>query len=147
MMELGRNGITICLPSIAFPGELRRPPMTRSTLFLAAFMFCTFVNASPCFAVYNATQGRWLTRDPIGSRPVRNLYAYARSNPVRAVDPSGRQAVPPLPPPAIVTPAQGPTSADILFQLRNTSAAESLATGASECASALPEVDAVAAVL
>ena len=50
--------------------------------------------------VYNASLGRWMTRDPIGSEhafddPERfnatdlNLYAYAGNNPQSMVDPSG----------------------------------------------------------
>ena len=38
---------------------------------------------------YDANQGRWLTRDPIGYSGGLNLYEYCGNNPVMGIDPSG----------------------------------------------------------
>jgi len=38
---------------------------------------------------YDPASGRFLQRDPIGINGGSNVYAYAASNPIRAVDPSG----------------------------------------------------------
>ncbi len=40
---------------------------------------------------YDPTEGRFLTRDPIGYAGGQNLYAYVNGNPVNVVDPSGFQ--------------------------------------------------------
>jgi RHS repeat-associated protein len=41
------------------------------------------------FRSYNAQQGRWLNRDPIGEAGGVNLYGYVGGNPVSNTDPSG----------------------------------------------------------
>jgi len=38
---------------------------------------------------YDATLGRFISRDPIGIKDDINLYAYVKNNPVNAVDPMG----------------------------------------------------------
>ncbi len=43
---------------------------------------------------YRPTLGRWIQRDPIGYVGGVNLYEYVESNPVNAVDPWGKIAVP-----------------------------------------------------
>ena len=40
--------------------------------------------------VYNATLGTWVQRDPLHYSDSDNLYAYARSNPLKATDSSGQ---------------------------------------------------------
>ncbi len=42
---------------------------------------------------YDATSGRWLTRDPIGTAGGINLYAYCGNNGVTRADPSGTLAL------------------------------------------------------
>lgn len=39
---------------------------------------------------YDSSTGRWLSQDPIGFSGGLNLFEYARSNPIRFVDPSGK---------------------------------------------------------
>jgi hypothetical protein len=46
------------------------------------------------YAIYDPTEGRWITRDPIQEQGGLNLYAYCGNNPINAVDPMGRQSVP-----------------------------------------------------
>jgi RHS repeat-associated protein len=41
------------------------------------------------YRAYDPTSGRWLSRDPIGLRGGRNLYAYVGGDPVNKIDPSG----------------------------------------------------------
>jgi RHS repeat-associated protein len=41
---------------------------------------------------YDPLTGRWLTKDPIGLADDLNLYAYVKSVPVSAVDPTGLQS-------------------------------------------------------
>ena len=48
---------------------------------------------------YDAHTGRWISQDPIGFEGGDgNLYRYVANRPVSAVDPSGLEARPPLPP-------------------------------------------------
>src|SRR5437867_3943494 len=63
--------------------------MTRTVQFSLVVLFSLFTLATPSFAVYNATLGRWLTRDP-SDRSGSNLYQYVSSDPLRWRDPSGR---------------------------------------------------------
>jgi RHS repeat-associated protein len=42
---------------------------------------------------YDATQGRFLSRDPIGYDGGLNLYAYTASNPLTSIDPTGDTSV------------------------------------------------------
>ena len=42
---------------------------------------------------YDPSQGRWLTRDPIGQSGGIDLYAYCQGNPIMGADPSGTVAV------------------------------------------------------
>jgi RHS repeat-associated protein len=44
----------------------------------------------PWYRAYDSGLGRWLTDDPIGLAGGLNLQQYVRSNPVRYVDPDGR---------------------------------------------------------
>jgi RHS repeat-associated protein len=41
------------------------------------------------FRAYDASLGRWLTRDPIGENGGINIYAYVLNNPVNGADPQG----------------------------------------------------------
>jgi RHS repeat-associated protein len=41
------------------------------------------------YRYYNPSTGRWLSRDPIGVRGGRNLYAFTQNNSVNRVDPHG----------------------------------------------------------
>ena len=43
------------------------------------------------FRQYDASLGRWITRDPLGQEEGRNLYTYAGNNPARNIDPLGLQ--------------------------------------------------------
>lgn len=40
--------------------------------------------------VYDAGDGRWTSRDPLGEEGGLNLYGYVEAGPVRHIDPSGR---------------------------------------------------------
>lgn len=42
---------------------------------------------------YDAALGRFLQRDPIGTDDQVNMYTYVRNNPMKWVDPSGREKV------------------------------------------------------
>lgn len=44
---------------------------------------------SNSFAYYQAQQGRWMSRDPIGERGGLNLYVNSLNNPVNRIDPFG----------------------------------------------------------
>ena len=61
---------------------------------------------------YDAEVGRWTAKDPIGfGGGDTNLYAYVGNEPVRRVDPSGLQAMPPIPGnPGYVPPTTLPTT-------------------------------------
>ncbi len=39
--------------------------------------------------LYEAAEGRFMQRDPLGYQPGPNVYAYANGNPIRHVDPKG----------------------------------------------------------
>jgi RHS repeat-associated protein len=41
------------------------------------------------YRAYDATQGRWLNRDPLGEEAGLNLYAYVNGSPANLSDPSG----------------------------------------------------------
>lgn len=47
------------------------------------------VIATHTLAFYNPTQGRWLTRDPLGEAGGTNLYAFVGNNSVNWLDPWG----------------------------------------------------------
>ena len=47
-------------------------------------------------AFYNPSTGRWLNRDPIGTRGGPNEFAFTKNCPVCNVDRLGQQIVPPL---------------------------------------------------
>ncbi len=53
-----------------------------ATLFVAAL-----TNSS--FAYYQAQQGRWISRDPIGEQGGVNIYAQSKNAPINRVDPLG----------------------------------------------------------
>jgi uncharacterized protein RhaS with RHS repeats len=41
------------------------------------------------YRAYDASNARWLSRDPIGELSDINVYDYVRDNPLRLVDPYG----------------------------------------------------------
>jgi RHS repeat-associated protein len=43
------------------------------------------------YRYYNASTGRWLSRDPIGERGGKNLYGFVANNPVNQIDILGQQ--------------------------------------------------------
>lgn len=47
----------------------------------------------PLFRAYDASLGRWLSRDPIGISGGSNLYRYVQNNPALFIDPDGRHHV------------------------------------------------------
>ena len=58
------------------------------------------------YRAYDASTGRWLSRDPIQEKGGLNLYGYAGDNPVDFEDPSGLYIAPPPPvPPPVLVPA------------------------------------------
>lgn len=46
------------------------------------------------YRYYNASTGRWLSRDPLGERGGKNLYAFVENNPANGIDPLGRESMP-----------------------------------------------------
>jgi hypothetical protein len=58
------------------------------------------------YRAYDASTGRWLSRDPIQEKGGINLYGYAGDNPVDFEDPSGLYIAPPPPvaPPPVLVP-------------------------------------------
>ncbi len=52
-------------------------------LFVTVLMLTSLRHAS---AVYDPSEGRWLSRDPIGEVDGINLYAYVRNSPIARVD-------------------------------------------------------------
>ena len=52
--------------------------------FIASFFF-----ADAAQAVYHPTQGKWLSRDPIGYADGMGLFQYVRSHPMGSVDALG----------------------------------------------------------
>lgn len=59
------------------------------------------------YRAYDAQNGRWASRDPLGLAAGVNLYAYVSGNPIKYIDPSGLAGVLPGP---IPVPIPGPAS-------------------------------------
>jgi uncharacterized protein RhaS with RHS repeats len=57
--------------------------------FLLLILFAVLLFPSITHAAYDPTEGRWLSRDPIGINGGINLYRYAANNPVYWIDPLG----------------------------------------------------------
>ena len=64
-----------------------RPPKTLLILF--ALLTLAGIAPQTYGRFYLASQGRFMTRDPLGYVDGANLYEYVRSNPVYGVDPQG----------------------------------------------------------
>ena len=64
------------------------------------------------FRTYDARTGRWLSRDPIGRRSGRNLYAYADNDPINGRDPYGLQCECPPDPSGEATEGEMPNGKD-----------------------------------
>jgi RHS repeat-associated protein len=45
------------------------------------------------YRYYSPSTGRWLSRDPIGERGGRDLYAFVRNDPISFVDPFGKRGI------------------------------------------------------
>jgi uncharacterized protein RhaS with RHS repeats len=60
-----------------------------AALVAAAFLWAA---SHPCHAFYNASTGRWLSRDPIGERGGANEYAFIANDPVNDMDALGLMA-------------------------------------------------------
>ena len=97
-------------------GELVRAtgPLARSFNFLFSTKYFDWETGLSYYGYryYSPTQGRWLSRDPIGERGGANLYGIVDNNPVNHFDAFGLQAAPlhvPLQPgpPIIVLPPSG----------------------------------------
>jgi len=59
--------------------------LKRRLLFFALLLLA----ASPARAYYQAEQGRWLNRDPIGESGGVHLYVNSLNNPINRIDPFG----------------------------------------------------------
>jgi hypothetical protein len=70
--------------------------MRTRTLSLAFLLFL-LVLPLPTRAFYNPQAGRWLSRDPIGEKGGRNLFALVHNDPVKRVDYLGLEFVNPFP--------------------------------------------------
>jgi RHS repeat-associated protein len=76
-----------------FNPERSAPAVSRTRCSGAVSMLGS---AAPCFAgyrYYNASTGRWLSRDPIGETGARNLYGFANNNATSASDKLGMVVV------------------------------------------------------
>lgn len=62
---------------------------TRFMTFIVGLLTLLCTTADVCGRVYEATTGRWLTRDPAGFVDGPNLYQYVQSNPLASRDPLG----------------------------------------------------------
>jgi RHS repeat-associated protein len=66
------------------------------------------------YRYYNASTGRWLSRDPITERGGKNVYGFVANCPVGRVDKDGRLIFfPPRPPRCLVNCAQFPAAGQI----------------------------------
>jgi len=45
-----------------------------------------------CFANFDPTTGKWITRDPLGEKPDKNMTRFCNNDPVNNVDPRGLEA-------------------------------------------------------
>lgn len=51
-----------------------------------------FILSTNAFGYYQAKQGRWLSRDPIGEKGGENIYCFVYNAPIQFYDPIGKSA-------------------------------------------------------
>jgi uncharacterized protein RhaS with RHS repeats len=56
----------------------------------AALLLAILLIPNIAYGIYDPTEGRWITRDPIQEQGGLNLYAYCGNNPISLRDPSGK---------------------------------------------------------
>jgi hypothetical protein len=78
-----------------------KSPKACNLLFITACLW--FISLQPAYCFYNATTGRWLSRDPAGERGGLNVMAFVHNNTPNAADALGLQSFGGWDPGTIVT--------------------------------------------
>jgi hypothetical protein len=63
--------------------------MNRRQSIKFAFAFSLWLSALSTSAFYNPTEGRWLSRDPVGEKTTKSLYALVDNDTIESWDING----------------------------------------------------------